>query len=161
MSAAYRLRGQVFTIPRLRNSANRTLVYFHCFQTTERKTVSEPSIKTLDQRRSLAEAEVTAPSGQVMTELLDHRFHANSTGPSRQAPYSLLCTARLPSAHRRRIYNQRPLWIWASLSIANSPSAVCLLSGSCSSTRAFTPRFLQTRLATTPLRFANSSPPSG
>jgi hypothetical protein len=38
----------------------------------------------------LAEAEVAAPSGQITTELLDHRFHAYPTGPSRQFPDSLL-----------------------------------------------------------------------
>jgi len=48
-----------------------------------------------------------------------------------------------------------------SLLIANSPASAGLVSDSCPSAHAFAPRFLQTRLATTPLRFANPSPPSG
>ena len=55
----------------------------------------------------------------------------------------------------------KPFDGWRTLLCSdNSSHLACLLSDSCASSRGFAPRFLQTRLTTTPLRFANPSPPS-
>ena len=63
---------------------------------------------------------------------------------------------RTPAGFTARAFNG-----WRTLPYdGGSSHQPCLLSGSCSSSRDFAPRCLQTRLATVSLRFANPSPPS-
>jgi hypothetical protein len=51
--------------------------------------------------------------------------------------------------------------MWTSRSFARSSGPVCLVSGSCPSARALLHASFGPRLAASPLRFANPSPPSG
>src|SRR5579863_3357841 len=112
MSAARRLRGEIFAhspFPQFREPDRTSLPLF---PDRRAKPAPEPSFKLLQHRRRFALPEIADPAPQVAGQFFSHPFRAHTACPPRQFPHS-----PLEPVHRFRRYP--PLW-YACVSKAES-----------------------------------------